>query len=71
MHEEMLEKTRVSDLELDRQIEIRGWTLIRVSYDQFNGKKFNEVCMQNITQILDNPKPGVFRIGDSYEKEEK
>lgn len=71
MRDEMFEKTRAADNELNRQIELRGWTLIRVSYDQFNGKKFSEACVKSLFQILDNPKPGVFKIGESYKDKEE
>ena len=71
MSSEVLEKTQSSDASLDKLIEKRGWTLIRISYDQFNGKKFLESCVKNLSLILDNPKPGVFRIGEAYTKEEK
>lgn len=68
-NEKILEKAVISDAALDEQIVVRGWTLIRISYDQFNGKVFNESCVNQLTEILTNPKPGVFKIGDAYKKE--
>jgi len=62
-----LKKTREQDEALDRHIIEHGWTLLRISYDQFVGKKFSETCVKSLFDILSDPKPGVFRIGKEYE----
>lgn len=62
-----LKKIREQDDALDSHIIEHGWTLLRISYDQFTGKKFSETCIKSLFELLSNPKPGVFRIGKEYE----
>lgn len=62
---------QASDLALDKHIIKHGWTLIRVGYDQFSYRKsdygFKKECLERVFEILDNPTPGVHRIGAVYE----
>lgn len=64
-----LEEIQSSDKLLDEHITRHGWTLIRVSYDQWNGKKFDDACLKQFFEVLKNPKPGVVKIGKAYEAE--
>jgi very-short-patch-repair endonuclease len=65
-----LENVRVKDTALDEHIEKHGWVLIRVGYDQFSYRKsdygFKPECLAKIDEILNDPKPGVHRIGSVY-----
>jgi len=65
----IFDTVQLSDEMLDRHIEKNGWTLVRISYDQFsyrNGGHFIDSCLQSLLQILKDPKPGIFRIGSAY-----
>lgn len=65
---------------LDQHIIKHGWTLIRVSYDQFlyrtkkiDNKKidasyFKQECLDKIIEILNSGIPGVYKIGEAYEQ---
>lgn len=62
------------DRMLDDHIVKHGWTLIRVSYDQFSYKRggtFDENCLESIRKVLKDPLPGVFRIGSAYSAVQK
>jgi predicted transcriptional regulator len=65
---EIKEKDRL----LDEFITKENLTLIRVGYDQFSYRKsdygFKKECIDKIFEILDNPKPGLYKIGEVYNK---
>jgi len=65
-----LDGVREKDRLLDEHIIKHGWTLIRVSYDQFSYRKsdygFKKECLERVFGILDKPTPGVHKIGVSY-----
>lgn len=66
---ETLELIKEKDRILDSLIVERGGTLIRISYDQFsykNGGYFSEPCLRRLYDILQDPQPGVHRIGEAY-----
>lgn len=68
------------DEELNSFIEKQNWLLIRVSYDQyltrtkqinkikFDNSQFKPECLEQITKILIENKPGVYKIGEAYGK---
>lgn len=58
----------VRDVELNMFAFRKGYTLIRISYDQFVNNKFNDDCLSKLYMLLTSPKPGVHFIGDSYSK---
>jgi len=66
-----LERVQLKDGLLDKHIIKHGWTLIRVSYDQFSYRKrdfgFKKECLEKVFEILDNPTPGVHTIGEAYD----
>jgi very-short-patch-repair endonuclease len=67
--QEKLDKAKLSDKQLDAHIEHHGWTLIRISFDQFSyksGGKFSIECIERLFEILKDPAPGVYRIGEAY-----
>lgn len=47
----------------------KGIVLVRVSFDQWNQKtgQFNQSALDQIRKILENNKPGIYRIGKEYE----
>jgi very-short-patch-repair endonuclease len=65
-----LDTVQEKDRLLDEHIIKHGWTLIRVGYDQFSYRKsdygFKKECLERVFEILDNPTPGVHRIGAVY-----
>lgn len=67
-----LEKIKAKDEALDKVIESRGYTLVRVGYDQFIDKNnynkcgFTEECLNKIKNILASGIPGVYKIGEMY-----
>lgn len=66
---EEFERNRRNDAVLDEHVEKHAWTLIRISYDQYDPKctlSFKESCLRRLYDILKDPTPGVHRIGDSY-----
>lgn len=66
---EKLTEIQQNDRLLDEHIERHAWTLIRISYDQFtykDGGRFSERCLRRLFELLKDPKPGVFRLGDAY-----
>ena len=70
---EDFERTQRNDVALDDHIEKHGWTLIRISYDQYDPKSkflFKESCLKMLYEILQNPTPGVHRIGLAYNQGE-
>jgi hypothetical protein len=68
---DQLDKAQIKDKLLEEYIAEHGWVLIRVGYDQFSYRKsdygFKKECLERVFEILDNPTPGVHRIGDVYE----
>lgn len=62
-----LEEIQLKDRLLDEHIERRNWTLIRISYDQWNGKEFKKECLESLFDALKDPQPGVVKIGKAYE----
>ena len=63
-----LEEIQLKDRLLDEHIERHEWTLIRVSFDQWDGKKFRDGCLKQLFEELREPKAGVVRIGEAYAK---
>jgi hypothetical protein len=65
-----LQTIQNKDYLLDEYIKTNGFVLIRVSFDQFSYRKsdygFKKECLDRIFEILDNPIPGVYRIGTLY-----
>lgn len=67
----VLESVRERDKLLNEHVTRNGWTLIRVSHDQFSytrGGHFLDNCVAELTRILNEPTSGVHFIGESYEK---
>ncbi len=64
--EQDLENIQLKDRLLDEHMERHGWTLIRISQDQWDGKRFKGECLNELFKCLDNPSPGVTKIGKSY-----
>ena len=61
---------RVRDRLLDQHIISNGWTLVRISHDQFTysgGGKFLEECIEKLKKILRDCTPGIHLIGNCYE----
>jgi len=61
-----LDEIQLKDKLLDEHIEKHNWTLIRISYDQWNKKEFKKECLEQLFESLKNPQPGVTRIGKMY-----
>ena len=60
---------RTNDENLDNHVIKNGWTLIRISHDQFEysrGGFFLEDCIRQLTSLLKQPSPGVHKIGIAY-----
>jgi hypothetical protein len=72
--QEQHEIVKKKDAALDQVVIDRGWTLIRISYDQFVYAKkssvtpshFKESCLKRLFELLQNPTPGVHHIGEAY-----
>lgn len=76
--EDNLERIKQKDREIEQHISKHNWTLIRVSYDQFkySTKTINKIkedasyfkpeCLEQIQQILNDNKPGIYKIGEAY-----
>ena len=70
-------KIQQMDRLLDDHINKHGWTLIRISYDQFIYEKqtdgspgrFKDECIKRLLGCLRDPRPGVHRIGDAFTKD--
>lgn len=64
------ELSQTKDKLLNEHIVKHGWVLIRVGYDQFSYRKsdygFRKECIDRVFDILENPNPGVYKIGDVY-----
>jgi very-short-patch-repair endonuclease len=67
-----LDRVQEKDRLLDEHIARHGWTLIRVSCDQFSYRKsdygFKKSCIDKVFALLDNPLTGVHYIGRAYER---
>lgn len=64
-----LNKIRTKDHELNTTLPQLGWILIRVSYDQYSykaGEGFNDECIRRVVQLIEQGKPGCYKIGDAY-----
>lgn len=73
-----LEKIQKRDKELEQHINYHGWTLIRISYDRFiyktksvdknkiDSSYFKQECLDQIVEILNSKKPGIYKIGEVY-----
>ena len=78
--EEVLKQKQKKDQEIDEYIQNQKMILIRVSYDQyqtkihqmdkikFDASCFRQECLDEIINILNYKKPGVYRIGNKYDK---
>jgi len=66
---ENFENIKLKDQELNNVLGSEGYTVIRVSDDQYayNIGKFKESCIQKIKEIINEKKRGVFLIGDQYD----
>lgn len=68
--EENFQRIHKNDIKLDEHITKHGWTLVRISYDEYsykNGGSFSESCIEKLFELLKNPQPGVYKIGKAYE----
>lgn len=64
-----LENTRSKDNELNEVLSSIGYAVIRVSYEDYDhkqGGKFSQRAINMIKLLVDNPIPGVYKIGESY-----
>lgn len=74
--QETYEKIKTQDLMFDNHVIKHRWTLIRISYDQFKYEKqddgspgrFKDECIKQLLDYLRNPTPGVYHIGEAYNK---
>lgn len=67
--EETYKKIIEHDKILDDHIKSHGWTLVRISYDQYDYKDsgtFSQPALEALFSLLKNPKPGVYCIGQAY-----
>ena len=68
-----LVKIRKKDKELNEVMTNEGWTVIRVSHDQYSyksGEGFKKECLDEVTKIIGLKERGLFLIGESYEKQQ-
>lgn len=63
----VLSDVQQSDRLLDEYIKKQGWTLIRISLDQWKSGKFKDECLKCLFDALKNPCVGVLKIGKLYE----
>lgn len=76
---ELLKMTQQKDMEIECHITNHNWTLIRISYDQFkystkminkikqDSSYFRQECLDKLVEILNDEKPGIYKIGKAYE----
>lgn len=67
--DDTLADVKQRDIELDRVVEKQELTLVRISFDQYRygaNRGFKKEAIEQLTEIIKNPTPGVFKIGDSY-----
>jgi very-short-patch-repair endonuclease len=71
--QENLECTQQRDRALNEFIKREGFTLVRISQDQFSYKRGGfllESCLHRLTEILNAPQPGVvYFIGNAYKED--
>jgi hypothetical protein len=69
---DVLQKNKIKDNEIEHHISNHGWTLIRISYDQYVDRNkieksyFKQGCLDRIVEILNNRVPGIYKIGAAY-----
>ena len=75
---DVLENIQQKDSEIDQHMINHNWTLIRISYDQFkystkminkikqDNSYFKQECLDKLVEILNNNKPGIYKIGNKY-----
>jgi very-short-patch-repair endonuclease len=71
--QDVLEKNKLKDKELNEVMTDEGWTVIRVSHDQYtykSGEGFKKECLDEVTKIIETKERGLFLIGESYEKQQ-
>ncbi len=78
--DDVLLKNKIRDDEVEQHIYNHNWTLIRISHDQFkyatkmvNGIKqdnsyFKQECLYKLVMLLNENKPGIYKIGEAYGK---
>ena len=75
--EEKLRQINLKDEALDQYMFKHKWILIRVSFDQFVYRNtlekcyFKQDCLDQLIEILHACKPGIYKIGESYDKYKK
>lgn len=69
--EEVLKRNQEKDLELDKYCLDKGFILIRISHTEYIYKpsidNFKQSTLSKIQEILENNKPGIYKIGKEYE----
>lgn len=77
---EILSNIKQKDQEIEYHISSHNWTIIRISYDQFvyktkmvnkikeDASYFKQECLDNLIKILNENKPGIYKIGEAYGK---
>lgn len=67
--EDVLLRNKIKDAEIDYYMKNNdGCIFIRVSYDQYVKSSFKQECLDKIVEIINNNKPGIYKIGDAYGK---
>lgn len=64
-----LELNKRKDVELNKVLSREGYTLVRISHDQFKysrGGYFIDSCVIMLKEIITRNSPGVFKIGKAY-----
>ena len=72
--DDKLAEIKGRDSLLEIYIKSHNWTLIRISYDQFNYKQggyFAKDCLDKLVKILVDSNRGIFKIGQCYEQYKK
>lgn len=67
--DDVLETNKKKDKELNEVMKNEGWTVIRVSHDQYSyksGQGFKKECLDEVTKIIETKERGLFLIGESY-----
>lgn len=68
--DQLLENVKKKDKELNTVLPSLGFTLIRISYDQFDykqGGNFNANCIARMIELIERKEPGIYLIGEAYE----
>lgn len=66
---DVLEKNKSKDKELNSVMVTEGWTVIRVSYDQYSyksGEGFKSGVISRICELIESKERGLFLLGEAY-----